>query len=370
MKYLIRTALLLSSLQLIFSSRLLAEECSEATRLVSEALELSDGSSKEESLYKSAIEKCPSMPEAHYNLGIILEKKGRLDSALSNFKKANELRDSKKFKLAYAHALSKKGSFETAKSIYDELLKDKNSELEALVGMAHIQSLQGKPEDAVQKLFKAKDLDPNNTNVTYNLAVMLERLERFDESLVFYESTLEVDSEHQSSLVRAGLVSLKLDECTRGLKYLEKANEREPENLSVLRAIGVCYEKLNQYERAEISLKRALKLDPKDVNTSINLSIVLIKTDREALAEEVLLKVSESERTAKLHSALGWAQLELGKYKKAEESLRIALKELPADKTAKDNLLTLYKRTGRESSIPEVLSQLEVTEEVKKMKNR
>ncbi|MEZ4754598.1 MAG: tetratricopeptide repeat protein [Bdellovibrionota bacterium] len=339
-------------------NQVLAEDCEDAAKLINQGIKLSDGSAAEISAYKEAIRKCPAMPEAYYNLGLVLSKKGELAESLINLGKALELRDSPNFNLAYAHALVLNKDYLKAKLIYQKFIEDEDFKLEALIGLAHIMSLEGKADEATEKLFKAKDLAPQNQDVLYNLAVLLERANRLDEALLFYESTISINSENYEALQRAGLVSLQLNECSRGIKYLEKAAAINPEDADTLRAVGVCYERVSQYERAEIALKKALTLEPNDVATSVNLAIVLIKTQREFLAEEVLLKVEESKRTQKLNSALGWAQLELGKYKSAEHSLKLALKELSSDEIAKNNLETLYKRTGRESEISELFEGL------------
>ncbi|MCB0318370.1 MAG: tetratricopeptide repeat protein, partial [Bdellovibrionales bacterium] len=319
-------------------------------------------SAKEETLYREAISKCPSMPESYYNLAVLLEKKGDLKGAVTNFAKASEIRPGNRFDFAHAHALVKLGNLSQAKDIYQSYIEKDKDSLEALVGLAHIKSVEGKTEDAITDLYKAKDIDSKNLLVLYNLAVLLERLQRFDEAMVFYDSAIAVDNKHLDSQIRAGLVSLELNDCARGAKYLETAAGIDSNNLTVLRALGVCYERLKLYERAELSLNKALKLEPQDVSTSVNLAIVLIKTKRESMAEEILLKIEESKRTAKLYSALGWAQLELGKYRDSEKNLRSALQDNSSDKIALENLKTLYRRTGREESIESILTELNLTE--------
>lgn len=101
--------------------------CDNAKEYFQQAIELGDDMAnltKQEQLYRRAVEECPSYAEAHNNLGDVYEKKGRLDEAIAEYKKAIELKPEAPYPyFGLGDIYYKAGRYEQAMEWYKKGLK-------------------------------------------------------------------------------------------------------------------------------------------------------------------------------------------------------------------------------------------------------
>jgi Flp pilus assembly protein TadD len=109
------------------------------------------------------------------------------------------------------------------------------------------------------------------------------------------------------------------------------------------------YDKLGDREMAEAALRRVVSIAPNNIVAQVNLGIVLIEERRYQEAVRVLEKAAQADGNSnpRLWSALGRAQLELGKMSDAEKNLKFALSQDSSNPFAHNNLGVLYQRLGR-----------------------
>ena len=82
------------SLVLPVSNAARAEDpCFTSAQLVKKAVNLGEGSNAEVELYQEAARLCPKMAEAPFNLGLAYQKRGELESAEREFRKAVSLKE-------------------------------------------------------------------------------------------------------------------------------------------------------------------------------------------------------------------------------------------------------------------------------------
>ncbi|HCZ11418.1 MAG TPA: hypothetical protein DHV16_04000 [Nitrospiraceae bacterium] len=105
----------------------------------------------------------PLTPEEHINLGIAYEKKGEIDNAVEEFKKA-----SKNLPLAYLYlgnAYMQKGDLGEAESYYKKAIKKRPDLADAYNNLAWLyHTKKENPEEAENLVLKALELNPSNEN--------------------------------------------------------------------------------------------------------------------------------------------------------------------------------------------------------------
>jgi tetratricopeptide (TPR) repeat protein len=341
-------------LGLCFPSIILKAEdkCEEAGRLVRRGVDLADASDEEAQLYKKALELCPNLVEANFNLGLIEFKKGHEEEAIALFEKALEKERRKEFLLALAEVRLKTADPDSARQLYEEVLDKDRSEVRALQGLAVIYEKTDRIDRALKYLKKAQEVDERNALTYFNLGVLYEKMEKSEEALKAYKRSLDLDGANYSTLLFSGLLNKKMHRYEAALKNLTRATELNGEDAAPFRALGVIYDKLGENDRAELAFSRAVELDKSDLDSKINLAISKIRKNSEIQAEELLIEAKEKllqndPHLPRLLGVLGWAQLELGKYDLAEKSLKESLKLNPVNSAAHRNLGLLFERTGR-----------------------
>lgn len=324
--------------------------CVEASSLFRKGVDLADSSESERNFYLEAAKLCPTMAEAFYNIGVIDSRNGKIDSALENYKKALELVRKPEFLSAIANISLTKKEFEQARKYYEEALELAPDSITALQGLSIVYDNLNLYDKAEEVLLKAAEIKSADAGIQYNLGVVLERQNRLQDAISAYENAVNADSKHFPSHFHLGLAYQRAGRYEDSRKVLEQAAALQSGNALVHRALAVSYEKLAQYERAELAIRRALKIDGNDVMSLVNLGIILMsKVSSNPLeAANVLEKALEIDpRNAKALTALGWANIELGRHTQAESVLRKALEIDASNSFAHNNLGVLYLRMGR-----------------------
>ncbi len=112
--------------------------------------------------YKKTIELKPEFERAHLNLGILLQKCGRMDEAFAHFKKALEI------KPGFAEAHLNLGTW-----------FEKN----------------GRMDEAIAQLQKSLDINPRFTEAHLNLGIWFEKTGRNDEAIAHFQKAVEIKPE-------------------------------------------------------------------------------------------------------------------------------------------------------------------------------
>jgi tetratricopeptide (TPR) repeat protein len=141
-----------------------------------------------------------NFPDAHLALGIALFKKGDKEGGLKEIDQAISQSD----KNATAHntkgdMLANDGKWKEALSEYEKAIKDdaKFAAAYAGKGTAHLQL--GDIDNARTAFSKAKELNPQDKNVVYTLALLLEKQGNISEAINEFENAIASENDPQAA---------------------------------------------------------------------------------------------------------------------------------------------------------------------------
>lgn len=358
MKNIGRTRLILSgsrvvltalSLVCVFSAWGVAEDsCFTSAQLIKKAVDLGEGSDAEVDLYKEAERLCPKMAEAPFNLGLAYQKRGDLEAAERELRKAVSLKDEELFRVGLAGVLLQKGEVAAARDHYSAALERNPKSIPAQQGIAVILEKQQKLPEALEVLEKAGQLDPTNVVTFFNIGVLSEKLNRWDGALAAYKRAADNDPKHTQALFALATVQAKLGYLHDARRSFQRAAEISPDDIRVQVGLAEVYEKLGEHVLAESALRKVVALAPQNTLAQTNLGILLNEQHKFQEAREILVKVADVDASnARVWSALGRAQLEVGDVVAAESSLRRSLALDGTNPFAHNNLGVLLQRQGK-----------------------
>lgn len=144
--------------------------------------------------YETILKKRPKQIDALLGLANIYANNGDLLAARGQYDKVLATRPSNK--IAQLGLLYTYQSDNSAKGL--QLLQDLSAKYpnnpEILVAIGHKLAKQTKWFEAQQSYFKAYSVQPNNALLAYNLAVSLDRMEKYSAASTFYKKALTLDS--------------------------------------------------------------------------------------------------------------------------------------------------------------------------------
>ena len=139
--------------------------------------------------------------KAHYNLGVELEDRGRLEEAIAQFRKALEMEPhdaDAHYKLGIA--LIGSGRLEEAIEQYRKALKLNPDKAEARNNLGTALLGCGRLDDAVAQYRRALQIKPDYADAHYNLGLALAGCGRIEEAIGQYDEVLDIDPDYAKAL--------------------------------------------------------------------------------------------------------------------------------------------------------------------------
>jgi superkiller protein 3 len=321
--------------------------CVEAATEIERGEKHPDGSREEEESFRRAVELCPDLADAHYNLGVSLSRQSRFAEAESALLRSLSLVDDLNAHLALGNLYAAQKLWSKAGEQYQAVLKKDSQMAEALQGLAVVEKNTGSLTQAEEYLRQAIQSEPRNASLFYNLGIVLEALERDDEAVVSYQTALEKQTNLYAAYLALGSLLLKRERFDEAERILKNATFLDPKNSEGWRLLTAVYEAKGEFSLALSAFERFEGGAGKS-NHSVRLrGVLLVKAGREEEGLQTLLRaVSEYPKDGSLAGAVGWAYLQERKFPEARHWLTTALQLKEDDAFSHNNLGALLEAEG------------------------
>ncbi|MBN8544855.1 MAG: tetratricopeptide repeat protein [Ignavibacteria bacterium] len=182
------------------------------------------------------------------------------------------------------------------------------------------------PALAYRSLSKALSLNPNNTSILIEKAMVCIHLNRLKEASGYLKTAYEVDKNDSRTFFSYGIIYKRIGKYHKAIKFLKKAASIDPEDSEILFLLAHCYRDINNQAFAMDTIERYLELEPKCSDGWMFKGQILERLNR---VERALNAFSTSMALDPLNlsSLFSFVELNIGlrKYKIALESLNTAL---------------------------------------------
>ena len=158
-------------------------------------------------------------------------------------------------KLNLARLYSRRGAYDEALNIYDDILRDKPNLIPALFAKASIYDLKGDKKKS-ENLYEAiLDIDENHAFALNNLAVlMLDVYADNKRGLELAAKAFRVKPNVPQIIDTLGYALLKNGETENSIVFLEKASNMLPDEVAIQLHLGQAYKAAGRYDEAVASL--------------------------------------------------------------------------------------------------------------------
>ena len=239
---------------------------------------------------------------------------------------------------ALAQALLSNEQLDEALKQFKALAEADPENPEPLVHISEIQRRQGKYEDALASVRKARKLDPTNLEAGYNEGLLLDVLGRFDEAAQTYSSMVDLTSHANGAytdeeknnrgifLERLGAINLEQNKPDQAIAVYQKMIDMGGD--SAVRGYQGqvdSYRGAKQFDKAIEVSRKAVAADPKNHDLKLMLAGELAdqdKADEGVALAKGLLNSTPEDRTVWV--ALGQIDIRLRRWKDAEDAFNKA----------------------------------------------
>ncbi len=175
------------------------------------------------------------------NLGYVLSMQGRYEEALVEYARAAELDP----KLGYIYISA--GNIHMALNEYDLAIQqfEKATEVNPDIptgydALGHASALNGDPDRGKATLLRAIDLDGEYALAHAHLGRLYYTQLRWESAIESFTTAFDLGLENEEYFYELGLAYSYLDDCTNGVKWLERALELNPDSRPALDGIRRC----------------------------------------------------------------------------------------------------------------------------------
>jgi tetratricopeptide (TPR) repeat protein len=188
---------------------------------------------------------------------------------------------------------------------------------------------------AIDEYRLAIEADPTSEFLTSGLAELYARTGRIRDAVLEAQDILKRDPSNLEAHKLLGRIYLRsLGDSTGGsgsesvlklaIEQYEEIVKLEPDSVDDHLLLGRLYGRNNDLRKAEEEFKTAVRLQPDSEETVTALALLYTEEGDSAHAAEVLSKVPDASRSAKLYAVLGYTYEQQKEYKKAIDAYRKA----------------------------------------------
>lgn len=196
--------------------------------------------------------------------------------------------DDRALKLMLATQLADEGKGDESVRVARSLLKGKQEDREAQIGLSQVYARLKRWKEAEDSLAEAEKLSSRPDDKEYILFLrgsLYERQKKIDLAEQAFRQVLQQDPNNAMALNYLGYMladnNLHLEE---SLAMIKKAVATDPQNGAYLDSLGWVYFKLGKYEEAEDNLRKAVDRSPNDPTVQDHLAELYSRTNRLKLA--------------------------------------------------------------------------------------
>jgi tetratricopeptide (TPR) repeat protein len=259
--------------------------------------------------FAAVIRQSPSFPEAHFNLGLVNEERGRYEEAVASFEKALALKPHlhganlflgiTEFRLNHLEKAHTAVAKETANYPKDA---------SAWMWLGVVCLAQDKADDAADALDKAARLNPTDQDIFYHRGRAHLLVSKNS-----YAHMFKLNSD--SWLVHRVLAQAnsEAERHTDAITEYEAAIKLAPAQPGLHEELGSEYRAVNKIEEAEAAFQKELEIDPYNVLAKYKLGAIAVEKGDGAKGKE-LIEAAQREKPGLVHMDynLGRAEMLLG----------------------------------------------------------
>jgi Flp pilus assembly protein TadD len=220
-----------------------------------------------ETLWQTTIQRNPNAWMAHNNLGAILLQKGKLDEAIAQFRRVQEINPNPVDAQAnLGDALLQKKQLDEAIVHYQRAIQIKPDDARAHYNLGNALLLKRQVDEAIAHYQRALELSPNLANVHNNLGILLLQKGEVNEAIYHYQKALELsptDVMAQANLAWALAISPETPSLKGAIavKLAQHANQLTGDvNPMILHVLAAAYAQNGRFSQAIETAQRSLQL--------------------------------------------------------------------------------------------------------------
>jgi tetratricopeptide (TPR) repeat protein len=226
-------------------------------------------------LFQHAIAAVENNYLAHFYLGIVLSKEGRVDEAIHEYQEALRLRPNVDVYNGFGVFLEKNDRLDGAIEQFQEAVRLDPDFAEAHYNLGMALDRKGCLDNAIAEYQQAVRLEPDNADAHKDLGIALNRKGQPDEALVQFQEALRLQARSADIRYNLGNALLRKGRPDEAIVQFQEALKLKPDMADGHNNLGVVLSQKGRLDEAISHFQEALKIKPDYVEAQKNLATAL-----------------------------------------------------------------------------------------------
>ncbi|NIM20285.1 MAG: tetratricopeptide repeat protein [Candidatus Latescibacteria bacterium] len=260
--------------------------------------------------------------------------------------------------LSTAETFIRARDYEKALAVAEDLAKVYSNYAPGWMILGHCRSLAGEFEASNEAYETALSIGADANQVYNRMAYNHVKMEEWAKARHRYEAILDLDHTDVNALVQHAYIDEKLNNFEDAIVFCKKALDVKPSNTKVIAALARIEAKRGEKSEARFWLKKGLEVDPESKLFLNKLSVLLINEQsyEEALPHLEKLLVVDPDNPA-IHRNVGIAYYGLSKKKEAKEAFEVLRRTGGKMNGLYGPLAESYRATGEKAKAMAVVKE-------------
>ena len=236
-------------------------------------------------LWENLLSDNPKAWVAYTNLGYIYRSVGKIENAISLYRKAIEIiPDDPNAYYNLANTYYDIGETEQAIELYRKTIKIDSHYVNAYNNLGLIYNNIGKTNEAIDLFRRAIQINPRQAKTYYNLGLTYENIGNSEQAIELYRKAIEIDPHFSEAYYNLGNLYNKIAMPMEAVTLYKKAIELLPTDPHLYFNLGNTYNSIGELEDAVKFYKRTIALNPSYAEAYYNLALSYYYTRQYKLA--------------------------------------------------------------------------------------
>jgi protein O-mannosyl-transferase len=238
-----------------------------------------------ETFWLATLRRNSDCPMAYYNLGLAYFQQGRLDEAISQYRKVLQINPDETDALNnLGSAFLQQGRLDEAIAQYRKALAIKPDSAETHYNLGNALFQQGRTDEATAQYQEALAIKPDSAMAHYNFANALLQQGRLDEAMAHYQKALAIKPDYAEAYNNLGNVFVQQGRMDEAIAHFQKALALKPNYADAHNNLGSAFFQQGRMDEAIAHYQKALAIKPGDADVHDHLGNTLVMQGRVAEA--------------------------------------------------------------------------------------
>ncbi|MBI4600859.1 MAG: tetratricopeptide repeat protein [Planctomycetes bacterium] len=242
--------------------------------------------------FERALERRPDQPDALYNVGVILSRRGDAEGARRGYEAALELEpDFADARANLGVILAQAGRLDDAAGELARVLELRPDHAEALINLGNVELARGRPEEALRVYARAETIEPEIPQIQKKIGDAFRRLGEGEGARRAYARATRLAPRDPEAWSNLAVLEAEAGNLEEALGYCGRALEIDPGYASAHNNAGLILEAQGKHDEAVTRFRRAMGLAPDLPAPYLNLARALARRGEEREARAVLKRL-------------------------------------------------------------------------------